>query len=92
MKLLRAPARSGGRWARPAESRSASAGRPRSVAKKLAQMSAACELERSWSKEQILEAYLNLAVFRGADFLYYLRMGGGVITSYSIHYTKLYDW
>jgi penicillin-binding protein 1C len=39
--------------------------RPRSVAKKLAQIRAARGLERSWSKDQILEAYLNLAVFRG---------------------------
>jgi penicillin-binding protein 1C len=39
--------------------------RPRSLAKKLAQIQAARDLERSWSKDQILEAYLNLAVFRG---------------------------
>lgn len=32
---------------------------------KLAQMGAALALERHWSKQQILEAYLNLAHFRG---------------------------
>jgi penicillin-binding protein 1C len=32
---------------------------------KLRQLRAALGLERSWSKEQILEAYLNLATFRG---------------------------
>jgi penicillin-binding protein 1C len=40
-------------------------GAPRSLVRKLAQMRAARALERSWSKEQILGAYLNLAVFRG---------------------------
>lgn len=37
----------------------------RSVALKLKQMEAARELERSWTKEQILEAYLNLVTYRG---------------------------
>jgi penicillin-binding protein 1C len=35
------------------------------LAAKLRQLRAARALERSWSKEQILEAYLNLATFRG---------------------------
>jgi len=42
----------------------ASGGR-RDVAEKWRQMQAARELEQSWSKTQILEAYLNLAPFRG---------------------------
>jgi len=42
----------------------ASAGR-RDVAEKWRQMQAARELEQSWSKADILEAYLNLAPFRG---------------------------
>ncbi len=37
----------------------------RNVVQKIGQISAARELERSWSKPQILEAYLNLAPFRG---------------------------
>ncbi len=37
----------------------------RSSVQKLAQMHAAFSLEASWSKDQILEAYLNLASFRG---------------------------
>lgn len=37
----------------------------RSVLQKLAQVSAARGLEQRWSKAQILEAYLNLASFRG---------------------------
>ncbi len=38
---------------------------PRSVAQKLTQALVAQELERSWRKDQILEAYLNLVGFRG---------------------------
>lgn len=37
----------------------------RSLAQKWDQSLAALELERRWTKEQILEAYLNLAPFRG---------------------------
>ena len=37
----------------------------RQFAEKLQQMWTALSLERSWSKEQILEAYLNLVYFRG---------------------------
>lgn len=37
----------------------------RSVAQKVSQMRRARELEESWSKEQILEAYLNRVAFRG---------------------------
>ncbi len=37
----------------------------RSLAAKVGQAGAAYRLERSWSKDQILEAYLNLVAFRG---------------------------
>ncbi|NJD33835.1 MAG: penicillin-binding protein 1C [Betaproteobacteria bacterium] len=37
----------------------------RSLLEKLGQSATALRLERSWSKDQILEAYLNLAPFRG---------------------------
>ncbi|HTZ00532.1 MAG TPA: penicillin-binding protein 1C, partial [Rhodocyclaceae bacterium] len=37
----------------------------RSLFEKLSQTAAALRLERSWSKRQILEAYLNLVPFRG---------------------------
>ena len=37
----------------------------RSLLQKMAQISAARQLESGWSKSQILEAYLNLAPFRG---------------------------
>lgn len=37
----------------------------RSVVSKLGQVGLAWELERSWSKQQILEAYLNLVPWRG---------------------------
>ncbi len=37
----------------------------RSLWDKARQMRAAMAIERSWSKDQILEAYLNLAGFRG---------------------------
>ena len=37
----------------------------RSLFEKLDQAATALQLERSWSKAQILEAYLNLAAFRG---------------------------
>ena len=37
----------------------------RTLAQKWRQMKAAWEIERSWTKAQILEAYLNLAVYRG---------------------------
>ena len=37
----------------------------RSVLKKLKQVLAAWEIEKRWSKKQILEAYLNLVYFRG---------------------------
>lgn len=39
--------------------------RRRSIAQKIDQIEAARELERHWSKQQIVEAYLNLAPFRG---------------------------
>ena len=38
---------------------------PRDVAQKWSQIRAALALERAWSKQQILEAYLNLVSFRG---------------------------
>jgi len=38
---------------------------PRSGARKWAQMRAAWALEEGWSKDEILEAYLNLVTFRG---------------------------
>lgn len=41
------------------------AGRRRTVREKFRQMIAAAALERSWSKDQILEAYLNLVTWRG---------------------------
>jgi penicillin-binding protein 1C len=37
----------------------------RSMLEKIRQMRGAFELERRWSKDQILEAYLNLVTFRG---------------------------
>jgi len=37
----------------------------RTVKEKLRQISAALALERSWSKDEILEAYLNLITYRG---------------------------
>ena len=40
-------------------------GRRRSFAQKFAQMRAALALERSWSKPEILEAYLNMVSWRG---------------------------
>ena len=40
-------------------------GSRRTVAQKWDQIRAAGELERTWSKRQILEAYLNLSTFRG---------------------------
>ena len=40
-------------------------GHRRSFSQKLAQMRAAIALERSWSKREILEAYLNLVTWRG---------------------------
>jgi penicillin-binding protein 1C len=40
-------------------------GAPRSAADKWAQMRAAWQLEATWSKPEILEAYLNLVTFRG---------------------------
>ncbi|WP_211946232.1 penicillin-binding protein 1C [Cupriavidus yeoncheonensis] len=43
----------------------ASAGEGRSVTQKLGQAAGAASLERSWGKDQILEAYLNLVPFRG---------------------------
>ncbi len=39
--------------------------RHRGIMQKLAQMQAALALERRWSKEQILESYLNLVTWRG---------------------------
>jgi penicillin-binding protein 1C len=41
------------------------AGSRRTVRQKLAQMKAALALEHRWSKDQILEAYLNLVTWRG---------------------------
>jgi penicillin-binding protein 1C len=40
-------------------------GTPRTISQKLRQMRLAWALERSWSKAQILEAYFNLASYRG---------------------------
>jgi penicillin-binding protein 1C len=40
-------------------------GRARTVLEKVQQMRYAAAIESAWSKEQILEAYLNLAPFRG---------------------------
>ena len=40
-------------------------GNRRSIAQKLMQMRAALRLEKRWTKDQILEAYLNLASFYG---------------------------
>ncbi len=45
--------------------RPTAAGQGRSVTQKLGQVAGAASLERSWSKDQILEAYLNLVPFRG---------------------------
>ncbi|MFS8973081.1 penicillin-binding protein 1C [Cupriavidus necator] len=45
--------------------RPGAAGQGRSFTQKLGQASGAAALERSWSKDQILEAYLNLVPFRG---------------------------
>jgi penicillin-binding protein 1C len=41
------------------------AGSRRTLGQKMAQMNAALSLERRWSKDQILEAYLNLVTWRG---------------------------
>lgn len=41
------------------------AGRGRSFGQKVGQVVSASSLERGWSKDQILEAYLNLVPFRG---------------------------
>jgi penicillin-binding protein 1C len=41
------------------------AGGPRSLRQKWRQLQAAWNLERGWSKDRILEAYLNLVFFRG---------------------------
>jgi penicillin-binding protein 1C len=38
---------------------------PRTLREKLAQIAAARRLEQRWSKDEILEAYLNLVTFRG---------------------------
>ncbi|HEV8259236.1 MAG TPA: biosynthetic peptidoglycan transglycosylase, partial [Burkholderiales bacterium] len=40
-------------------------GQKRTVSQKWEQIKAAKELEKAWSKSQILEAYLNLSTFRG---------------------------
>jgi penicillin-binding protein 1C len=40
-------------------------GARRTIAEKLQQIGAALELEQSWSKNQILEAYFNLLTYRG---------------------------
>ncbi|MBF6988058.1 penicillin-binding protein 1C [Cupriavidus sp. IK-TO18] len=45
--------------------RSGAAAQGRSLTQKVGQAAGAAALERSWSKEQILEAYLNLVPFRG---------------------------
>jgi len=37
----------------------------RSIGQKWEQMKSACELEKTWSKDNIFEAYLNLVTFRG---------------------------
>jgi penicillin-binding protein 1C len=38
---------------------------PRSIRQKWEQIKAACEIEKLWTKNQILEAYLNLVSYRG---------------------------
>jgi len=45
--------------------RPSAAGQGRSIGQKLGQAAGAAALEHSWSKDQILEAYLNLVPFRG---------------------------
>ncbi|AQV96083.1 penicillin-binding protein 1C [Cupriavidus necator] len=45
--------------------RPGAAGQGRSLTQKLGQAAGAASLERNWSKDQILEAYLNLVPFRG---------------------------
>ncbi|QBY54720.1 penicillin-binding protein 1C [Cupriavidus oxalaticus] len=45
--------------------RSGAAAQGRSLTQKVGQAAGAAALERSWSKDQILEAYLNLVPFRG---------------------------
>lgn len=45
--------------------RSGAAAQGRSLTQKVGQAAGAAMLERSWSKDQILEAYLNLVPFRG---------------------------
>ncbi|WP_354686888.1 penicillin-binding protein 1C [Cupriavidus necator] len=45
--------------------RPGNAGQGRSFTQKLGQAAGAAALERNWSKDQILEAYLNLVPFRG---------------------------
>ncbi|WP_297212757.1 MULTISPECIES: penicillin-binding protein 1C [Thermodesulfovibrio] len=40
-------------------------GKKRTLSQKIEQIKAALELEKSWTKEHILEAYLNLVSFRG---------------------------
>lgn len=40
-------------------------GKKRTLSQKIEQIKTALELEKSWTKEQILEAYLNLVSFRG---------------------------
>ncbi len=47
------------------DARLARGGAPRTLADKWAQMRAAWALEGAWSKDEILEAYLNLVSFRG---------------------------
>ena len=49
----------------PALSRGSAGGNTRSLAQKWDQARAALTLERTWTKPQILEAYLNLASYRG---------------------------
>ena len=49
----------------PALSRSSAGGNMRSFGQKWDQAQAALALERTWTKAQILEAYLNLASYRG---------------------------
>jgi len=50
----------------PALRPSPASGGRRTIGQKWDQAQAAAELEQHWSKEQILEAYLNLARFRGS--------------------------
>ncbi|MEO8151927.1 MAG: penicillin-binding protein 1C [Rhizobacter sp.] len=54
----------------------------RSVAAKLGQVGTAWQLEHNWSKDQILEAYLNLVAFRG-ELVGISALSSGLFSKYS---------